>query len=66
MLINIYYILNIFAYLCRMKKAKLIHLSPEAVKALSILAIEHGTKFKGFVENKLEEMAGSSNYKRKK
>jgi hypothetical protein len=49
-----------------MKKAKLIHLSPEAVKVLSILAIEQGTKFKGFVENKLEEMAGSYNYKRKK
>lgn len=64
MLINILCVLNIFLHLCGMKKAKLIHLSPEAVKVLSILAIEQGTKFKGFVEGKLEEMAG--NYKRKK
>ena len=36
---------------------KNIDLSDEAVKALSIQAIEYGTNFKNYVEAKLEEMA---------
>jgi hypothetical protein len=36
---------------------KNIDLSDEAVKALSIQAIENGTNFKNYVEAKLEEMA---------
>lgn len=36
---------------------KNIDLSDEAVKALSIEAIENGTNFKNYVEAKLEELA---------
>lgn len=36
---------------------KNIDLSNEAVKALSIQAIENGTNFKNYVEAKLEELA---------
>lgn len=36
---------------------KNIDLSDEAVKALSIQAIENGTNFKNYVEAKLEELA---------
>lgn len=36
---------------------KNIDLSDEAVKALSIQAIESGTNFKNYVESKLEELA---------
>lgn len=36
---------------------KNIDLSDEAVKALSIQAIENGTNFKNYVEVKLEELA---------
>jgi hypothetical protein len=36
---------------------KNIDLSNEAVKALSIQAIESGTNFKNYVEAKLEELA---------
>ncbi len=36
---------------------KNIDLSDEAVKALSIQAIENGTNFKNYVESKLEELA---------
>jgi hypothetical protein len=36
---------------------KNIDLSNEAVKALSIQAIEHGTNFKNYVESKLEKIS---------
>lgn len=36
---------------------KNIDLSDEAIKALSIQAIENGTNFKNYVEAKLEELA---------
>lgn len=36
---------------------KNVDLSDEAVKALSIEAIENGTNFKNYVEAKLEELA---------
>lgn len=39
------------------KIRKNIDLSDEAVKALSIQAIENGTNFKNYVEAKLEELA---------
>lgn len=39
------------------KMRKNIDLSDEAVKALSIQAIENGTNFKNYVEAKLEELA---------
>jgi hypothetical protein len=38
---------------------KNIDLSNEAVKALSIQAIENGTNFKNYVEAQLEELAKS-------
>lgn len=40
-----------------MKKPKNIHLSEEAIKALSIMAIEEGTNFKNFVEAHLEALS---------
>ena len=40
-----------------MKKAKNIHLTEEAIKALTIKAIEHGSNFKNYVESKLEALA---------
>lgn len=39
------------------KIRKNIDLSDEAVRALSIQAIENGTNFKNYVEAKLEELA---------
>ncbi len=36
---------------------KNIDLSDEAVKALSIQAIENGTNFKNYVQDKLEELS---------
>lgn len=39
------------------KMRKNIDLSDEAVKSLSIQAIENGTNFKNYVEVKLEELA---------
>jgi len=36
------------------KKAKLIHLSEEAISKLSIAAFQSKSKFKPFVENMLE------------
>ena len=44
-----------------MKKAKNIHLTEWAIKALSIQAIENGTNFKNYVESKLEALAKTSN-----
>jgi hypothetical protein len=45
---------------------KNIDLSDEAVKALSIQAIENGTNFKNYVEAKLEELSkeGKKNIKK--
>lgn len=45
---------------------KNIDLSNEAVKALSIQAIENGTNFKNYVEAKLEELSkeGKKNIKK--
>lgn len=45
---------------------KNIDLSNEAVKALSIQAIENGTNFKNYVEAKLEEISkeGKKNIKK--
>ena len=43
-----------------MKRPKNIHLSEEAIKALSIQAIENGTNFKNYVESKLEALAQTS------
>lgn len=43
-----------------MKRAKNIHLSDEAIKSLSIQAIESGTNFKNYVEAKLEALAQTS------
>lgn len=43
---------------------KNIDLSDEAVKALSIQAIENGTNFKNYVEVKLEELAKTKKGKR--
>ena len=43
-----------------MKKAKNIHLTEGAIKALSIQAIENGTNFKNYVESKLEALAQTS------
>lgn len=40
-----------------MKKAKNIHLSEQAIKNLSIMAIEEGTNFKNFVERHLEALS---------
>ena len=40
-----------------MKKPKNIHLTEEAIKALSIMAIEEGTNFKNFVETHLEALS---------
>jgi predicted DNA binding CopG/RHH family protein len=39
------------------KKAKNIHLSEQAIKAISIQAIKEGTNFKNYVEQKLENLA---------
>lgn len=44
-----------------MKKPKNIHLTEEAIKALSIQAIENGTNFKNHVEAKLEALAKNPN-----
>jgi len=43
--------------LIKMKRAKNIHLSEEAIKALSIQAIEQGTNFKNYVERHLEALS---------
>ena len=43
-----------------MKKAKNIHLTEVAIKALSIMAIEQGTNFKNFVESHLEALSKTS------
>ena len=48
-----------------MKKAKNIHLSEDAIKSLSIMAIENGTNFKNYVESLLEAWAGEKKKKKK-
>ena len=48
-----------------MKKAKIIHLTEGAIKALSIMAIEEGTNFKNYVESLLEAWAGEKKKKKK-
>ena len=45
---------------------KNIDLSDEAVKAISIQAIENGTNFKNYVESKLEELAKTKLHPREK
>lgn len=49
-----------------MKKPKNIHLSEEAIKALSIQAIRENTNFKNYVEAKLEALAKTLEQKNKK
>jgi hypothetical protein len=49
-----------------MKKAKNIHLTEGAIKALSIMAIEQGTNFKNFVESHLEALSKPNGFEKSK
>ena len=43
------------------KKAKLLHLTEPCIKSLTLVAVEEGTNFKTWVQDKLESEA--KNYK---
>jgi len=47
------------------KKSKLLHLTPQAIKAINIIAVNEGTCFKRFVETILEGYSKVKQVKKK-